>query len=217
MTTAADIDVATLRSWLARKPRPETLRLTFSDGAQEHLPREDQNWQIIAESIVALEPVLIEALDTTKRVIRAVKSEDLDGARKSRDNSRVQPPSPLHSDPETARLCYFADLIHRAYQHSTDVAFDKVTGAYDTAFNRMIDLVEKIGERSDAIERRLERAESAYRREVNERLQEALERATEDGDGGGLVGMLKNFLGGIEMGQAAHTETPPPTNGKGTA
>jgi hypothetical protein len=121
----------------------------------------------------------------------------------------VPPPPAIHTDPETARLCYVADLLHRSYQHATDVAFERMASAYEAAFARLVDLVEKIGERSDAIERRLERTETQYRREVNDRLEEALERAQEQGEGG-VADFLQNFMGGIQMGRASAV----PTNGK---
>lgn len=204
-----NFDVAGLRSWCMKRPRPDGVRLSFSDGTDKYLPRtNEQSWQEIAETIAALEPTLIECVKTDGTVIRATKSDEMGKEDRARDNGRVPLPTALHSDPETARLCYTADLLHRAYQHATDVAFDKVTAAYDTGFARLIDLVEKIGERSDAIERRLERAETAYRREVNERLEEALAAAQEQGQGG-VADFLQNFMGGIAMGNAAA-----PTNGK---
>lgn len=211
MTVKADIDIGGLRQWLMKRPRPDALRLTFQDGDVKLLPRADQPWQELAETVVALEPTLVECCDKEKTVIRAIKGADLGKFERERDNSRVQPPAPLHSDPETARMCYVADLVHRAYQHATDVAFEKVAGAYDTAFARLIDLTERIDARADNMERRLERAEALYRREANERLQEAIERAEEEGGAEGFGGLVKSFLGGMEMGSSA------PTNGKGSA
>lgn len=202
-------DGPAVRHWCMKRPRPDGIRLTFADGQDKYLPRtNEQSWQEIADTVCALEPTLIEAVKSDGTVIRAMKTEDVGKEDRARDNARVPVPSALHSDPETARLCYMADLLHRAYQHSTDVAFEKVTSAYDTGFARLIDLVERIGERSDAIERRLERAETNYRREVNERLEEALERAQEQGEGG-VADFLQNFMGGIAMGKAAT-----PGNGK---
>ena len=209
-----NFDVPALRSWCMKRPRPDGVRLGFSDGTDKYLPRtNEQSWQEIAETIAALGPSLIECVKADGTVIRAKQADDMGREDRARDNGRVPLPTALHSDPETARLCYTADLLHRAYQHATDVAFDKVLAAYDTSFARLVDLVEKIGERSDAIERRLERTETAYRREVNERLEDALERAQE-GDNGGLVETLQNFVGGIQMGKAAAAA---PTNGKAKA
>ncbi len=206
-----NFDGPAIRSWCMKRPRPDGIRLSFSDGQDKYLPRtNEQSWQEIADTVCALEPVLLEAVKADGTVIRAMKTAESEKPDRARDNARVPVPAVLHNDPETARLCYTADLLHRAYQHSTDVAFEQVSTAYSAAFLALTDLVEKIGERSDAIEKRLERAETNYRREVNERLEEALERAQEQGDGG-LVETLQNFVGGLQMGKAAAVV---PTNGK---
>jgi len=65
-------------------------------------------------------------------------------------------------------MAHFANLIHRAYEHATDVAFGK-----------MVELVERMDGRSQAIEERLERAEAGMRREQRERIDDMWDRVAE--------------------------------------
>lgn len=215
---AHDVDVATLRAWLLKRPRPEVLRLTCEDGEQRDLSRtEGASWQEVAQSIAALDPVLIEAINAAGKSLRAIRADELERGGRQRDNERVPPPPAIHSDPETARLCYMADLLHRAYQHSTDVAFEKVANAYDQAFQRLVDITERMDARSEAIEKRLERAESAYRRELQDRLDEKLEAVEQAAQAnGGGDGIVQNFVSGLISGQAMGAGAPKP-NGKGDA
>jgi hypothetical protein len=197
------IEVPVLRLWCMKRPRPEAIRLYFEDGETKTIPRQgEQSWQEMSESIAALDPVMVEALGKDGVLLRACKSGDLAREDRTRDNRRVEAPPALHADPETARLCFMSDLLHRAYQHSTDVAFERVAGAYDAAFSRLVELVEKVGDRSDAIEKRLERTELEYRREMQDRVDEALDKAAEQaGSGDGLAGLLSQFAGGLTLGQ----------------
>lgn len=214
---ARELDVATVRGWLLKRPRPQIINLTLADGEPKELQRaEGGSWQEVAESICALDPLLIEALDAKGKSLRAVKAHELANELRARDNERVAPPAALHTDPETARLCYMADLLHRAYQHATDVAFDKVTACYDTSFTKLVELVERIDQRSDALEKRLERTELRWRQEVNERLEERIEaaeaaaEAAKEGQGDLGSQILGSFMGGVGAGQS---EAKP--NGKG--
>lgn len=195
------IDPKALRIWCMKRPRPDALHLSFDDGEEKTIPRQEaQSWVEMAQSVSALEPLLIEALAKDGSVLRAIKTEDVSAEPRVRDNARVPAPPALHADPETARICYTADLLHRAYQHSTDVAFEKVCSAYDAAFSRLVEIVEKVNERSDVIERRLERAETAYRNEVQDRIDEALDAAAQKaGSSDGLSGLLESFVSGLQL------------------
>lgn len=212
------MNATVLRTWCMKRPRPDAIKLTFDNGDEKLFPRPGQSgqssWQEAAESIAALEPTLLEALGKDGEVLRAIKGSELDKDGKQR-NERVAPPPALHSDPETARLCYTADLLHRAYQHATDVAFERIDSAYSTAFDRLVQLVEKVDDRNARIEQRLERAEANYRAAMQERIDDALDAAAEKaGVPGGLSGLLEYagpMIAGFLQGQSEGKppEAPP--------
>ena len=154
----------------------------------------------LADTISALRPELIECLDTEGRVIRAQRT-DADDAQRS---AAADIPIGLSQDPSALMLTHFANLLHRAYEHSTEIAF-----------TRLVELTQAMGERSDAIEQRLERTEAANRRLLPGPGDIALERAQELADakpeaGSGFVEQMgAAFLSG-QMQSAGV-----PTNGKG--
>lgn len=156
----------------------------------------------VAESIAAIDPELVECLSADGSLIRAMRP----GRPEDQLSSPPEVPAALASDPHAAMICLFAQLLYRATEHSTEVAFTK-----------LVELVERMGERSDAIEKRLERTEAAYRREQAERIDDLWDRAEEmaqAGNGEGAKEMiLRQFLGGMNAGRSARgAETNPPAS-----
>jgi hypothetical protein len=117
-----------------------------------------------ADTIAALGVDLLEVLDAQGNVIRAMR---LDSPEASRVEAAATPHG-LEADPNALMLTHFANLLHRAYSHSTEIAFTK-----------MVELVERIGDRSDAIEQRLERTEIAHRKVLHQQIEDAFDRAEE--------------------------------------
>jgi hypothetical protein len=192
-----------LRKWFLRQPHAETIRMTVGDGViQEIKPTRNQSWAKISETVHAIAPELIELLDKDDRIIRAMRP----GEETESNTSAPTPPAPITTDPETARLTHFANLIHRAYEHSVNVAFEK-----------MASLMEAMNQRSDSIEARLERAEAAYRRVAADQLKDAWDRvyeASEAAENGDLKDqMLLSFL----HGASARKPPAPRANGNGKA
>lgn len=189
-----------LRNWCIRRPQPAVLRLTLETGdVQEVHWRKGVSWAELAESAAALAPLVVEALDAKGNLIRAMRADQVEPVR---DNKSVDVPTSLSTDPETQRLCFVANLLHRAYQHSTDVAFTK-----------LVELVERIDNRSDAIETRLERTERNYFAVLQQRIDEAFDRVEEererarketDEDGGVLKELVTEFAGGVAAGKASN-------------
>ena len=109
-------------------------------------------------------------------------------------------------------LSHFANLVHRAYQHSTELAFTK-----------LVELVERIDARSDAIEARLERTEAEHRRTLREQVEDAFDRAEEMAAGAGAEGdfkqqMIAAFMHGQlaqQQGGAKAAASNGASNGKG--
>lgn len=192
-----------LRSWLLQQPKPAKIRLTDGEAEVKELDCRKRAMIRIADSIAAINPELIEALSESGELLRALRPNQ-----ESDPSTAPVVPPVLSADPQTALLSHFANLIHRAYEHSTEVAFVK-----------MIELVERLDQRSDAIERRLERTESAYRREQSERIDDLYERAEEVAAGGGSKEqILTTLLGSVFQGaqhrqQAAAAAEAKPTNG----
>lgn len=160
------MNASEVRNFLIQQPPFVSLRLTTSDGNTELMkPGRTKSRAKIAESIVAMAPDLIECLDKEDVVLRA-KRFDPEAPARTGVPSGI--PSALLSDPETARLVHFANLLHNAYQFSTEIAFGK-----------LVEMAERMEARADSIEQRLERAEAMYRREQSERIDDAWERVQE--------------------------------------
>lgn len=156
------MNVQNLRGWLLQLPKPALVRCTVNGETEELKP--GKSWQRLAESIAALDPEQVTALDAEGKILRAVRMDDSD-ARRS-DAAAV--PEALKVDPQALMLTHFANLIHRAYEHSTE-----------TAFTKMVELVDRMNDRSQGIEERLERAEARSRRLQDEAVSDAYERAEE--------------------------------------
>lgn len=193
---------ARIRGFLLEIPRPAAIRVTCGE-AEPQLIKPGKSASKTASTIEALGAELVECLDKAGEVIRAHRLDTVD----SRRSDAPAMPTGLEQDPQAAMLTHFANLIHRAYEHSTEIAFGK-----------MVELVEKIGDRAESIEARLERAEAANRRLLSEQVDEAMARAEEvaegaEGKGGSLTEQLAAaFLSG-QMGGAAPTQAR--ANGKG--
>lgn len=191
-------DVARIRGFLIQKPKPALVRVTSDGDSQEITP--GKSYQRCAETIAALDPELIEIFDAGKKLIRAMDLRDEESQRS--DAAAI--PAGIAADPHALMLTHFANLLHRAYEHSTEIAFAK-----------LVDLTDKLNDRSEAVEQRLERAELQYRRLANEQIESALDRAEEaqqQGQQGGLgEQMLGAFLGGRGEAPAGATRAK---NGK---
>ena len=197
-----------LRTWLLHKPRPTVVRATPSDGGavQDIKTHQRTSFTKLAETIEALGPELVECLDKDGSVLRAKRMDDADAHR----SDAAEIPAAIAQDPDALRLTHFANLVHRAYEHSTEIAFGK-----------LVELVDRIDARSDAIEQRLERAEARHRRVVEEQVDDAFERANElaaqaaeAGNGDAGQQMLGAFLqGAMAKGGPAKAGGKKPPNG----
>lgn len=184
------------------QPKPAAVRVTI-DGESEELKPGKQSYAKWAETIEALDPDLIQALDDKGNIIRAMK---LGASETVRSDAGPELPEGLKADPHALMLTHFANLLHRAYEHSTDVAFTKFA-----------ELAEIMSERTESIERRLEAAEVAKRTLEQEavdaeyeRAQEIAEKAGAEGNEGFMQQMAAAFLQG-QIGKGAATGAP--TNG----
>lgn len=154
-----------IRGFLIQQPPAHTIRLTDANSETVLIEPGKRSKAKIADSIAAMQPELIECLDRDGNLLRATRPESTMPAR-----SAVGPaiPPEIRADPQALMMAHFANLIHRAYEHATDVAFGK-----------MVELVERMDGRSQAIEERLERAEAGMRREQRERIDDMWDRVAE--------------------------------------
>lgn len=188
------MNVSRIRGFLLKTPKPTTVRISVDDETQDIKP--NKGYAKCAETIAAMGPELVQCLDGEGNLIRAMRTDTADAQR----SDAAELPTILATDPHAAMLTHFANLLHRAYEHSTEVAF-----------SRLVELTDRMNDRSDQIERRLERAEAANRRVVEDQIADAFERAeeiatkaTEDGAGGGFgEQMMQAFLGGRMRAAAA--------------
>lgn len=194
------MNAGAIRSFLIQQPPPASIRLMDANAETTLIEPGKRSKARIAESIAAMQPELIECLDRNGNLLRATRPESTMPARSAA--APALPPE-LQRDPESLRLTHLANLVHRAYEHATDVAFAK-----------LVELVERMDQRSQSIEERLERAEANMRREQRERIDdmwdrvaEAAERA-EEGDS-----REKIVTGLIQGAMAAKAQGAKPTNG----
>ena len=204
------MNASRIRGFLLVHPKPTVVRVTVDDDVQE--VKLGKSYAKTAETIEALGPDLLECLDAEGKVLRALR----DGA-EARRSDAADIPAGLAADPNALMLTHFANLLHRAYEHSTEIAF-----------NKMVEVTDIMSARSESIEQRLERAEARNRRLVDDQIETELERAEEAAAnaaaaaGGGSEleqAMMGAFLSGkLSTGAAAptngKTNGKPPTNGK---
>jgi hypothetical protein len=201
------MNVGKIRGFLLQKPKPARVEVTV-DGEPQDVEL-GRSYAKTAETIHALDPESVRCFNAAGTLLRAMTEEASD----SRRSDAAEIPEGLKGDPGALMLTHFANLLHRAYEHSTEIAFGKMVEVFDI-----------MGARSESIEQRLERSEAQNRRLINEQVDAELERAEEiaegKADGGGLgEQMLGSLLSGMNLQQqATATQTRPPakTNGKHT-
>lgn len=196
-------DASRIRGFLLQSPKPHLVRISTMDG-EPHELKPGRSYAKCADTIAALDVELIECLDDGGKLLRALRMSSPDALRS--DAAAI--PKGLEADPQAMMLTHFANLIHRAYEHSTEIAFSK-----------MVELVERIGDRSEAIESRLERAEAAHRRAVDQQIDDAFERAEETAEkaADGRGDLLQNLAGAFLNGQMQSAAKPAPARANGAA
>ncbi len=193
------MNVGRIRGFLLQLPKPALVRISGDGEPQELKP--GKSYAKLADTIAALTPDLIECLDGDGKVLRAVRVTAAEGQR----SDAAALPTGLETDPSALMLTHFANLLHRAYEHSTEIAF-----------TRLVELTERMNDRAESIEQRLERAELANRRLLQDQVDAAFERAEEvaekTADGGG--DLVNQLAGAFMSGQMQRsTAVAPKTNG----
>jgi hypothetical protein len=183
-----------IRGWLLIQPKPSSIRVTTVDGEIKKITIAS-TWAAIAQSIDAMGPELLEALDENDNLIRAVRIASLDDEpAESKAESAVS--KAIAIDGETERFRLFATLISDAYKYG-----------YEVAFTKMVELFGAVNARTESIEKSLSSTERMLRKSYEDNLKLQMERAASEGGEGGLASFLTSFLGGMNTGKSESGES----------
>ena len=199
------MNLSRIRGFLLQLPKPATIRVCAGDGEPQTI-KPARSYARTAESIEALGVDLIECLDKEGALLRALRLTDPE----SRRSDAADVPKGIEVDPTALMLTHFANLLHRAYEHSTEIAF-----------TRLVELAERLSAHTESIEARLAHTEGQLRREQSDRIDDAYERAQSAIQNGDTSDPLMQQMLGAFMTAKMQTPPPPPktnggrTNGKG--
>lgn len=189
-----------IRGFLLRAPKPVLVRVTTQEGDTQEI-KPGRSYAKCAETIEALDPDLIECFGADGALLRALRTATEDATR----SDAAALPAGLAADPQALQITHFANLIHRAYEHSTEIAFTKLG-----------EFTDRIMEYQQAIEARLERVEAAHRRTLREQIDDELERAeavAEAAAANAETGGLEQQMAGALFSGLANAQARPKTNG----
>lgn len=202
------VDVNLLRSFLIQTPRPSKILVTSGDGEEKEILPPKQSggitWVNLARSIETLDPVKVELFDAEGKMLRAQRFDA------AMAETTAELPAILARDAESARVALFASHIAAAYKFSVE-----------TAFTKMVEMFERSDARQERLEARLERVEGAYRRTMQERIDEAFDEANEAAKEveaqkeNPLAGIVQSFVGGMQTGQTEQVQQAPPARPNG--
>lgn len=154
-----------LRRWLRREPRPSIIR---ADGRDVRVPTSGNVWASLEETLTAMNPTRLEALDDSGALLRAVQLEADD------EPAAAAPAAPAGtSDAYLERL---ARIISDAH----DAGAKRHADAYGLAFQENTKLVQLLAHRLSG----LETAWSQAMRQVAEAQQEVALASANPGEGG---------------------------------
>ncbi len=214
------MDANDIRCWCMQQPRPALVRCTNVDDVTQEVLVQGA-WTKLADTILALQPELLEALTPEKTLIRALRPNDLsdewdDGQEQEPRARRTRSPTPAASigipitaaDPETQRFALVASLLADAYKHANQ--------AHDAAFQHLVEIVQGATKRSESVER----AKDALHKLEVQRLRQQITEAGEEPAGSPegeltLQSLLGSVLSGMNAGGAAGEGAASTTNGKG--
>lgn len=164
------MDATSIRSWLLQAPKPDAIRTTTADGeVQELAITKTGSWMGLAETLEALRPELVEALDAKGTLLRALRPLEHEPRQEASRSSAaaVRAPAPVAADPETVRFQIVAQIVAEAYRHATDVAFE-----------RLVSLFEAVNRRSESLEHSLEATHKMLKRAWEEQVEAQAEAAS---------------------------------------
>jgi hypothetical protein len=213
--------------WGLRLERPVAFHAYSGNEKQKVEMGPRTSWARVAETLDALDPERIDALNPNGNIIRSCKPDELEGeaedAAEDSEGEGAAEASPVVAfDAETARL----KLVIDAVNHAHDSAQEKVGLRNGEVFDRMIDLFETVKALVVDQSKVLNHQNSTIQKMQEEQLRDALERAQkgESGDSW-LDDIVRPFADAMrqpaggddepEPDDEPAAETPPAPNGKG--
>jgi len=204
------MDAKSIRTWLLQAPKPDAVRTTTADGeVQELAITKTGSWMGLAETLQALRPDLIEALDAKGVILRALRPLEHEPAQEaSRSSAAARAAAPLlAADPETVRFQIVANIVAEAYRHATDVAFE-----------RLVSLFEAVNRRSESLEHSLESTHKMLKRAWEDQVEAQADAASArvEAEADPLNAMVGAFVQGqaaAKAAEAAATQASAAVNG----
>lgn len=191
-------NVTNLIKWLKKMPQPVAVVV---DDRRIEVPRVHSPWKELAQSILALDPEKIVALNANGEILRAVEYDD-----------ETDPATPAQSS-ALPDLQVFAKLLADAYERGSSAQ----AKAYASIFEENTKLVRLLADRLGALEMAWQRALQSHARLVTE-VAEANARAAEAeaaaAAGGGDDSILGALAAGIASAQGLPTQAQPNGGGK---
>lgn len=194
--------VTTIRRWLMTGTKPANIEVTNANNEIKRISFGfGDTWIAVARTIDAFEPTRLCAYDNDNNILRAslmaslldIDPEDTAGEVASGTGQR----GPMSSNEQL--LITYGQLLAKAYENSSQIA-------WNTAFSKMVEIVEIFERRSEATEARLARVEAMFQKAVANQLQPANDEPD----------MLQTLVGAYMQGAAASAANKTtPTNGKG--
>jgi hypothetical protein len=187
-----------IRLWLLVHPRAVALRVSSAGKVSTVTVSSGQSWAQVAASLEAMAPDLIETLDTSGNVGRAVRPADFEDEDEEHQVDASATPATPALDSESARFTLVANLLSQAHAAS---------------FDALIQIVNAMAQRAESAERTAALYERQRRQDLEEREDELRDKedlVKEDP----LRQLASTFLGGMANGQSAPTPPTKPTNGK---
>ena len=144
-----------LRSWLRKAPTPHSLRVVTAEGLQDIAvdQTDARKWARAAETIEALAPTRLDALDAKGKLLRSVPIAPSD------DDE-----TPAKDAPTTSKLAELAKHLNAAADNSAKHVREATKEGMD-AMVRVVQIavqsLEKVAGSMDRLSRRLEAAQSA--------------------------------------------------------
>lgn len=186
-----------IRNWLLCQPRPHSLRIIDGEKKEHHFEiSKGVTWRAASESVLALQPEQVEALDEKGQMLRAIRPREI-------EDEPEEEALEVVTDSETQRFVIVAKLLGDAYRHSTSTAFDKMTSMFD-AVNR----------RAETLEKSLEMMERMMRKQWEAQILADAQEASGGGPGGPITmeGLIAAFMQG-QAQKAAEAATKTVVNG----
>lgn len=188
------------RSFLVTHPRPAKVRLVLANGEVRTLePGASPNWKRLAETVDALAPTTIEALDASDKLLRARNPEQ--AAEREELEPEDEPEDPTTPMMGDGQLETFARLIADAHRSTGERAFQFV----ECAFSRMVEIVNAQTKRMDGMERVVEGIHKSWRRAY----EASLDGAAEEPEPNNIQQLLAAFLQGQAQAAVRGAVAPP--------